>query len=266
MIDEHKQQIKRRLLAGEWPSALAREYGCPLPTVWRMCDTVAFPFDDWMPLSDVPLPETAELTNYFWDGEGVRSARGRLCRVFDKEGYLVVNTQRPSGHRRSIFVHRIICAIHHGAPPKDKPNACHHNDIQHDNVPQNLYWGSQGDNMRDMHRNNDIDLAGDNNPRATMTNHLVVKYRRMWKDNPFELAAVADLLGVSRTRFAEALNGTTFKCVDAIESPCPKQIRPWTDGDVKIAMQDKPLKQLAELLGRSTRSIATKRWEMRRGN
>lgn len=51
-------------------------------------------------------------------------------------------------------------------PPRPGEEACHRNDIADDNRPENLYWGTHTDNMRDAVRN-----GGDYNTKKTHCKH-----------------------------------------------------------------------------------------------
>ena len=66
------------------------------------------------------------------------------------------------GMKTTQRIHRMICWVFHDAPPNDDSKACHRDDNNTNNVPDNLYWGSGIDNMQDRIRNG-------NNPNGVKT-------------------------------------------------------------------------------------------------
>lgn len=51
---------------------------------------------------------------------------------------------------RRVGVHQLVAEVFHGAPPIDRPFACHKNGNAWDNRAENIYWGSQAENTADM--------------------------------------------------------------------------------------------------------------------
>lgn len=49
--------------------------------------------------------------------------------------------------RHTLNVGRLVCLAFHGPPPPDKPNALHRDENACNNVPGNLEWGSQKENL-----------------------------------------------------------------------------------------------------------------------
>lgn len=50
-------------------------------------------------------------------------------------------------------VHRIVCEAFNGPAPVGCNTVRHLDDVKHNNVPDNLAWGTQADNMADAVRN-----------------------------------------------------------------------------------------------------------------
>lgn len=48
---------------------------------------------------------------------------------------------------KTVKIHRLVCLAFHGEPPKAKPNALHKDENSRNNRPDNLYWGSQKENL-----------------------------------------------------------------------------------------------------------------------
>lgn len=57
-----------------------------------------------------------------------------------------------SGMTRRFSLHRLVCEAFHGPAPEGKPLACHWDGNPRNNRADNLYWGSQADNMQDKRR------------------------------------------------------------------------------------------------------------------
>jgi hypothetical protein len=49
--------------------------------------------------------------------------------------------------RKNYHVSRLVCEAFHGSPLDDAPNALHRNENAHDNRSENLYWGTQRENL-----------------------------------------------------------------------------------------------------------------------
>jgi hypothetical protein len=67
----------------------------------------------------------------------------------------------------NVAVHRAVCEAFHGAPPFAKAVVLHLDENAHNNVPENLRWGTQKENMnmpklKEYHRSR----TGENSPWA----------------------------------------------------------------------------------------------------
>lgn len=85
----------------------------------------------------------------FW---GTRTVRGQIIKSKPgTNGYerVVLSVQRVAYTRN---VHRMVCMAFNGPPPRGEPLACHRDGVKTHNTPENLYWGSNSDNMLDMVR------------------------------------------------------------------------------------------------------------------
>jgi hypothetical protein len=79
----------------------------------------------------------------------------RRCTTTVSDGYLIVQVRvNGQGQARVRRVNNLVARAFHGAPPEGRPYACHDNGIRTDNRPENLYWGTPGDNALDFRRHN----------------------------------------------------------------------------------------------------------------
>lgn len=49
--------------------------------------------------------------------------------------------------RKTYKVARLVCEAFHGPAPADKPNCLHRDEDARNNRPENLYWGTQKENL-----------------------------------------------------------------------------------------------------------------------
>lgn len=86
------------------------------------------------------------------------------------------------GRRRTLYIHRIVCATFNGPPPDSRhDNACHRNDIKTDNRASNLYWGTKKQNTADAISNGRVvpgQIRGEDSGRAVVTEEQVREIRR----------------------------------------------------------------------------------------
>lgn len=52
-----------------------------------------------------------------------------------------------TGMKRAFLVSRLVCAAFHGPAPADKPICMHLDEDPSNNVPKNLAWGTQRENL-----------------------------------------------------------------------------------------------------------------------
>lgn len=70
----------------------------------------------------------------------------------NKDGRLSVMLS-VKGVCKRIVISRLVCLAFHGLPPEGKSSVLHYDDVKTNNVPENLRWGNQKENMNDVLRN-----------------------------------------------------------------------------------------------------------------
>jgi hypothetical protein len=120
---------------------------------------------------------------------------GKLRSCWSRNGSRILTaTWRPlktspgkKGHRRTrlfngisqkdCWIHRLVLEAFVGPCPPGK-RACHRNDVPDDNRLENLYWGTQKENMADKKRNgHSPDQSGAKGSAAKLTDEQVLAIR-----------------------------------------------------------------------------------------
>lgn len=74
---------------------------------------------------------------------------GKVLRQQPRNAYLNVTLSR-DGKEVTFAVHRLVCYAFHGPPPLGRTTVLHQDDDAHNNRADNLRWGTQAENNRDM--------------------------------------------------------------------------------------------------------------------
>ena len=88
---------------------------------------------------------------YVWNGRGIKPVKERFLALnkLNKEGHRGV-TLCKDGTKKIYHVHRLVAQLF--IPnPENLPNVLHRDDDPTNNRVDNLYWGTQKDNMDDCH-------------------------------------------------------------------------------------------------------------------
>jgi hypothetical protein len=123
-------------------------------------------------------------------------------------GYGMFNCQD-----QNIKAHRVAWLLEHGFIPKGLSvlHSCEHlyvpEDITCRRCVRHLYLGTQGDNIRDMHRTGRCDRSGSRNGRAKLTYDQAEEIRQQYAGSK---AALARQYGVSGTAISYILQGKTW--------------------------------------------------------
>lgn len=72
---------------------------------------------------------------------------------YARKPYLGVGLSNGTGKQIIVKKHQIMALVHHGPRPSLKHYACHKDDNQLNNEPDNLYWGTAKENAADASRN-----------------------------------------------------------------------------------------------------------------
>lgn len=121
-----------------------------------------------------------------------------------KNGYLAVNARRGPGDWATLYVHRLVAAAWLGPPP-DGAVTRHLNGNPDDNAPDNLRWGTHGDNTQDRIRHG-RSLAGVRSPHAKLTPWVAFAIREAVKMG-LTRRAVADHFGLAPSTVGEMAAG-----------------------------------------------------------
>lgn len=107
------------------------------------------------------------------------------------------------------YVHRLVCEAFNGPPPFPKAQALHKDDIETNNIPSNLYWGTHQQNMDDMEANGNR-IKGENHPGAILNWDKVREIRRLYAEG-MKPAHIAKKFGVAGTRVHSIIRNKTWK-------------------------------------------------------
>ncbi len=112
-------------------------------------------------------------------------ASGRILRGSPNAGgYVVVRLTAERGRGRMYYLHRLVCAAFHGAPPTDKHVVNHLSGQKLDSRPSNLCWVTRAENNAHAAKLGLLKgrSAGTKNPNAKLTDEQVVEMRRLSRE------------------------------------------------------------------------------------
>ena len=131
-----------------------------------------------------------------------------LCK--SKKGYVVVTLSNPS---LRTFLHRLL-AITFIPNPDNLPCVLHKDDNKDNNSIDNLYWGTNDQNVQDKVRNKKT-TYGTKNGRSILTEDQVLYIRENYiKGTRYVLGnrkELADQFGISLGTMSAVVNGTNWK-------------------------------------------------------
>jgi hypothetical protein len=127
-------------------------------------------------------------------------------------GYVVVRLTAGRGRGRMYYLHRLVCAAFHGAPPTDEHVVNHLSGKKLDCRPGNLCWCTRAENNAHaaelgLHKGRS---AGAKNPRAKLTDERVVEMRRLSGEG-VGYSTLAKRFGVTPATAYRAVVGQTWK-------------------------------------------------------
>jgi hypothetical protein len=134
----------------------------------------------------------------------------RLKETVRQDGYHVINFKL-NGKWGVRLVHRLVAAAWYGAPENSRVVTRHRDDNRGNNVPSNLLFGLQADNVFDMMRAGRV-RKGDKHPHARLTALDVgaIKHALAMK---VSYRVIATHWCVSRSTIADISQGRTWKDV-----------------------------------------------------
>lgn len=125
------------------------------------------------------------------------------------------------GERREFAVNRLVLEAFTGPCPNGKTDACHKNDDQFDNRPENLYWGTRTENLADAKRNNRLrPRIGSQVGIAKLSDADVKRLMRL-RSAGLRQVDVAAALGVSQATISAVENGIVWCQVTGMERKQP---------------------------------------------
>lgn len=121
--------------------------------------------------------------------------------------YLKVNIRCSPGVYKNVLVHSLICEAYHG--PRPDQMVCSHLDGNlNNNVPGNLVWETQSDNLK-RRINHGTDDCGHRNSRAKLSADDVAAIKRRLAGGDLH-ADIARDYGISRTVITRISSGTRY--------------------------------------------------------
>lgn len=147
------------------------------------------------------IQRTTKTTEY-----GPTICRARLLKgTPDRKGHIrICFGNGPS--KKSFFVHRLVAEAFIGPRPRGL-NVLHKNDIANDNRAENLYYGTQFQNMQDRERNGKT-ARGERCGCAKLTAEMVREIRLLKPTTTYY--ALAARFGVSHTSIEQVVKGKTW--------------------------------------------------------
>jgi HNH endonuclease len=101
----------------------------------------------------------------------------------------------------------LVCIAFHGPRPLGL-EVCHKNDVSGDDRPENLYWGTHSQNIRDSYRNGIHDRKGEKNGRCVLTDDDCAEIKILYdKKSGITQTYLANIFGVSQVQISKILRG-----------------------------------------------------------
>ena len=115
------------------------------------------------------------------------------AKVWDtNKGYYCCSLVGDDGYRRNVLISRCVALGFHGPRPSVKHGACHRDDNKHNDRRDNIYWGTQKQNVEDMFRNGRVGPHG-GHAKLTMDQATTIRLQA----NYYKVAQLARRFGVS---------------------------------------------------------------------
>ncbi|MEK6883483.1 MAG: NUMOD4 domain-containing protein [Nanoarchaeota archaeon] len=114
---------------------------------------------------------------------------------------------------KTFKVHRLV-ALAFLPNTYNYPQVNHKNDIRTDNRLENLYWGTQKENVYDAIRSGKFRLdqnCGEKFYGAKLNNEKIIMIKQMWNTNNFFQREIAGKFNISRSNVSEIVNNRSWK-------------------------------------------------------
>ena len=116
---------------------------------------------------------------------------GHILSQIEKFGYLTIRIAI-NKKRKQFSVHRLVCDAFHG---QSTLLACHKDGNKKNNIPENLYWATQMQNILDREKHGTT-MRGDTHYARKLKSEDIPAIRRMLKDG-LKQTEIAKIYGVT---------------------------------------------------------------------
>lgn len=163
--------------------------------------------EEWKNIPGYPGYQASNLGNirsfWFYGNTNTLSETPHLMHPSSepKHGYLIVNMKNAEGKRGTRLIHRLVLMAFRG---NSKQYALHKNDNPKDNTIDNLYWGSQKQNVDDQKRNGKF-LYGEKCPWSKLTKKDIIDIKE-YSRTGFTHSELAKAYEVSRSLITMIIN------------------------------------------------------------
>ena len=144
---------------------------------------IDFENEFWVPIV-IDGEETAYAVSNLARVKRVKKAQGTNCSVLvqkqnsqNKYFYVVL---RINGKSKTCSVHRLVCTAFHG--PSNGLDVAHIDGSRTNNLPENLRWSTEKENMADSYRHGTA-CFGERSPNSKLTSTQVCEIVRLAKSN-----------------------------------------------------------------------------------
>jgi len=142
-----------------------------------------------------------------------RSKSDYLKWGWEARGRYACVTLYNNGLRRQVRVHRTVADAFLPPAPKGKNLVRHLDGDTKNNTLDNLAWGDNTDNMRDMVRHGNS-TKGEKNVKAKLTAEQVLEIRRLYKEEGKTQMDLASLYGIDQTSISKIVLRINWKYLD----------------------------------------------------
>jgi len=142
-----------------------------------------------------------------------KSGDWRALKGSSNPGSYVICPLYLDGKKKYILGHRLVAQAF--IPnPDNYPVVMHLDDDKVNNHVENLRWGTQKDNIRDMYskgRGGDKGLKGEKNPLSKLTEANVREIRRLLAEGEKNQTEIGEMSGVSKALISQIKTGKRWK-------------------------------------------------------